>query len=188
MSTLSFTVTDHDITTDNQKGLAQGSHNFDTCTFTFDSTWESYTKYAVFYQNPSKVYKIDLVNNSCKIPINTLEKAGRLCIGARGEKGDGTFIATTKMISFYVSNGAIDGNTATTEAVESATLAGIREIREEKDKILNQINTAAQEIIDDRKQIQQNTNDIAELKGEILQAYEIATAQEVKDYLGIGVI
>lgn len=139
MSTLSFTVTDHDITADNQGELAQGSHNFDTCAFTFDSTWDGYTKYAVFYQNLWKVHKIELVNDSCKIPIDVLIKTGKLFIGARGEKRDGTSIATTKMVSFWVRNGAIDGNTVTTETVEAATLAGIKEIQEARDEAIQQI-------------------------------------------------
>lgn len=139
MSTLSFTVTDHDITADNQGELAQGSHNFDICNFTFDSTWSEYSRYAILYQNKSSIYKINIVNNICKIPIDVLQKPGKLYIGARGEKSNGESIVTTEMVSFWVNNGAIDGNTASTESVEAATLAGINEICAARDSALEEI-------------------------------------------------
>ena len=69
------------------------------------------------------------------------------------------------MLSFWVRNGAIDGNTATTEAVEAATLAGIKEIQIESAAQVANIQTEAQKILD---------------------TFEIATVDETKIYLGLA--
>lgn len=109
MPTINFTVEGHNILVDNLTELAQESNNFDTCAFTFDSSWDGFTLYAVMYQDPKNVFKKRLDNeNKCKIPAEKLKKSGWLYIGARGEKADQT-IATTVMFKIMVRNGAVDG-------------------------------------------------------------------------------
>lgn len=109
MSTINFTVIDHEITADNPSiVLAQDSNNFDTCKFTFDKSWEGYSKEAIFYQNIKKVIKVSLIDNSCKIPKDALLYNRTLYIGVRGKNSESS-IATTKMASFFVCSGAIDG-------------------------------------------------------------------------------
>ena len=109
MPTINFTVEGHNILVDNLTELAQESNNFDTCAFTFDSSWDGFTLYAVMYQDPKNVFKKRLDNeNKCKIPAEKLKKSGWLYIGARGEKADQT-VATTIMFKIRVRNGAVDG-------------------------------------------------------------------------------
>lgn len=110
MATINFTVEDHSIRVDNLIELAQGSNNFDTCAFTFDSSWDGFTLYAVMYQNPKNVFKKPLDSaKTCKIPVEVLKKSGWLYVGARGEKEDQT-IATSVVVRFSVRDGAVDGN------------------------------------------------------------------------------
>lgn len=119
MARINFTVEDHSIRVDNLVELAQGSNNFDVCNFEFDSSWDGYTKYGIFYQNPSEAIKVPLSDNSCNIPAEVLKTAGKLYVGARGVL-DGTHVATTQMVSFRIRNGAVDGSTGATEEITAS--------------------------------------------------------------------
>ena len=114
MSTIELQVNDHQILAPKITKLAQGSHNYDTLKFTFDSNWSSYTKYAILYQNlkDEDIIKVPLdSSNQCKIPIDALEHNKPVHIGARGERyvsGEWVFV-TSLLATFHVGSGAIDG-------------------------------------------------------------------------------
>ena len=131
MSTINLQVVGHEITNYDYITLAQGSHNYDTLSFTFDSSWDGYTKFAILYQSLKEIYKIDIVDSVCKIPIDVLKLNKPLCIGARGENGT-TSIVTTKMLSFPVSSGAIDSTKDATSFISTSQYEGVLKTLSEK--------------------------------------------------------
>lgn len=111
MSIIKFNINDHEVIVNNPKlVLAQDSNNYDVCEFTFDDNWYGYSKDVIFYQNIQNVISIPLIGNQCEIPSEDLKYNKKpLYIGVRGKKED-SYIATTRMVSFFVDNGAIEGD------------------------------------------------------------------------------
>ncbi len=72
----------------------QGSVNFDSCTFTFDSEWDSFEKTAVFGFGNSDCVRVTLEDNTCAIPALCMQKQGFIRIGVYGINPEGTVIAT----------------------------------------------------------------------------------------------
>ena len=143
MATINITVEDHSIRVDNLIELAQGSNNFDTCAFTFDSSWDGFTLYASMYQNPKNVFKLPLdESNTCKIPVNVLQKSGWLYIGARGEKDDET-IGTSIVVKLPVRNGAVNGNETGQEMLDQSQyeylLGKVNELNEKCESLTKEL-------------------------------------------------
>ena len=81
-----------------------GSVNYDTCTFSFDSTWDSFEKTAVFMRENSDTYRTGLMDDSCKIPADCIKQEGILKIGLYGINSDGVVI-TTNYVAHRVNEG-----------------------------------------------------------------------------------
>lgn len=125
MSSLSFTVTDHEISCSNLAEFAQGSHNYDRVTF--QTNWGSGYSLSAYMRQPGyDAVLVPLVNGSCGIPLNALGKEHNLYIGLYGIDSSGN-IATSKLMRFTVYRGAIsptsealvDGTTYTRAEVNS---------------------------------------------------------------------
>ncbi len=81
-----------------------GSVNYDECEFTFDSEWNGFTKTAVFSSNGNDSYRVNLVNNCCKIPSVCMENPGIIRIGVYGIK-DEDIIITTNSVAHRIEDG-----------------------------------------------------------------------------------
>lgn len=145
MATINFTVEDHSIRVDNLIELAQGSNNFDTCAFSFDSTWDEFTLYAVMYQNPKNVFKLPLDEaNTRKIPQEVLQKDGWVYIGARGEKEDtDETIVTSIVVKLPVRKGAVNGNETGQEMLDQSQyeylLGKVNELNEKCESLIKEL-------------------------------------------------
>lgn len=106
----------------NQEIIASGDINLDTCAFTFDEAWEGYIKTAVFYQDKENVhYAVLDGSDSCVIPASAMAREGKLYIGVFGMNGSRVMTSTVERI--YIRQGAISGDTVSTEPSDDVFLA-----------------------------------------------------------------
>lgn len=106
----------------NQDILSSGDINVDQCIFTFDDVWAGYTKTGVFYQDKDHVqYAILGSDGSCLIPAAAMAREGNLYIGVFGV--DGPKVITSTVERVYIRQGAISGDTVTTEPSDDIFLA-----------------------------------------------------------------
>lgn len=76
------------VTISEQEEIVAGSVNIHTVEFDCDSTWDGYTKKAIFrVKNGSETIVLD-DTNKCLIPYETLLVPGELKIGIYGTNGD----------------------------------------------------------------------------------------------------
>ena len=86
--------------------IYSGDVNYDTVSFDFDTTWNDYTKTAIFYQSKDKAYSQLLdASGSCKIPKEVLASKGICYIGVFGVY-DNTVI-TSQVLRYRILEGAI---------------------------------------------------------------------------------
>lgn len=86
--------------------IYSGDVNYDTVSFDFDTTWNDYTKTAIFYQSKDKVYSQLLdASGTCKIPKEVLASKGVCYIGVFGVY-DNTVI-TSQVLGYRILEGAI---------------------------------------------------------------------------------
>lgn len=162
MATINITVEDHSIRVDNLIELAQGSNNFDTCAFSFDSTWDGFTLYAVMYQNPKNVFKLPLDEaNTRKIPVEVLQKDGWVYIGARGEKEDtDKTIATSMVVRLPVRKGAVNGNEIGQEMLDQSQyeylLGKVNELNEKCESLTKELENDFSQLSEEIADLQQN--------------------------------
>lgn len=106
----------------NQEIIASGDSNFDSCTFTFDESWEGFVKTAVFYQDKTNVQYVVLENDdTCMIPSAAMARAGRMYIGVFGIRD--TAVLTSTMVTVEIREGAVSGDTISTEPTDDVFLA-----------------------------------------------------------------
>lgn len=106
----------------NQEIIASGDSNFDSCTFTFDESWKGFIKTAVFYQDKTNVQYVVLENDdTCMIPAAAMARAGRMYIGVFGIKD--TAVLTSTLVTVDIKEGAISGDTISTEPTDDVFLA-----------------------------------------------------------------
>ena len=67
--------------------IASGGVNEDKVEFTFDASWSTYEKTAVFYRSPKQVYHVSITANKCTVPAEVLEKEGYMYFGVFGIYG-----------------------------------------------------------------------------------------------------
>ena len=110
------------LTIKNQEIIASGDSNFDSCTFIFDELWDGFTKTAVFYQDKSNVqYTVLESDDTCMIPTAAMARAGRMYIGVFGIKDSA--VVTSTLASIDIMEGAISGDTVSTEPTDDVFLA-----------------------------------------------------------------
>ena len=106
----------------NQEIIASGDTNFDSCTFKFDESWKGFVKTAVFYQDKKNVqYMVLNDDDACMIPSDAMTKAGRMYIGVFGIKD--TAVLTSSLAFVDIIEGAISGDTVSTEPTDDVFLA-----------------------------------------------------------------
>jgi len=82
MALIKATVTDQVLTITEAPEIAAGDVNEDRVLFIFDSTWTSYTKTAVFWQDEAKQYGVVIDNDGyCTIPKGAMLRHGVMHFG-----------------------------------------------------------------------------------------------------------
>ncbi len=107
MNDIALNVTGNRLEIKSDTRTTGGSVDYDTCTFTFDSVWNGFEKTAVFMRENNDAYRVELKDNSCKIPADCIRKEGILKIGAYGANADGVVI-TTNFVAHRVAEGIED--------------------------------------------------------------------------------
>lgn len=110
------------LTIRNRELIASGDSNFDSCKFTFDETWEGFTKTGVFYQDKANVqYAVLGSDDTCVIPAAAMAQAGRMRIGVFGIRN--TAVVTSMLDYIDIEEGAISGGNVSTEPTDDVFLA-----------------------------------------------------------------
>lgn len=110
------------LTVRNTEIIASGDSNFDSCTFAFDSSWDGFTKTAVFYQDKTNVqYAVLSRDDACIIPAAAMARAGRMYMGVFGIKDTAVVTSTLGMID--IREGAVSGGNVSTEPADDVFLA-----------------------------------------------------------------
>ena len=95
--------------------ITAGDENEDSLQITFSSSWEGYTKIAVFYRDADNLlYSKIEENNTCKVPNSLLIDEGVICIGIVGFKStDGEYqTRTTEVMRYNIAEGAYSARTS----------------------------------------------------------------------------
>jgi hypothetical protein len=134
----------------NQEIISSGDSNFDSCIFSFDESWDGFVKTAVFYQDKNNVQYVVLErDDTCMIPSAAMVKAGRMYIGVFGIKD--TAVVTSTLVAIDIREGAISGDTVSTEPTDDVFLAIIAqyqrvvEIMRQYEETAEQLNISIQE-------------------------------------------
>lgn len=107
MNELRLKVTANKLEAENDIFSTSGSVNFDSCVFTFDSTWDDFEKYALFTFNNEDTVKVDITNNRCNIPGLCMNYEGMLRISVFGFNYTGVLI-TTNTVGHKIEEGVSD--------------------------------------------------------------------------------
>lgn len=94
MNNLSLNVIGNRIEIVKDTYSTQSCVNYDSCSFSFNSEWDSFEKTAVFGFGNNDCIRVSLENNSCKIPAPCMQKEGFIRIGVYGINSEETVIAT----------------------------------------------------------------------------------------------
>lgn len=84
--------------------LASGGEGEVTLHVTFDDSWASAGKMAVFYRDESKVYQVVMIDDSCTVPREVYAESGVVCIGVIGING--AVVRTTDVVPVKWEKGA----------------------------------------------------------------------------------
>lgn len=131
------------LTIQNQDIIASGDINYDRCEFAFDESWKGFTKTGVFYQDKANVQYAVLSNDdTCTIPSGAMAREGNLYIGVFGINGSQVMTSTVERI--YIRQGAISGDTVSTEPSDDVFLAIIAQYQRIAELMQNYETTAAE--------------------------------------------
>lgn len=94
MNKLNLKVTANRIEVVKDSYSTQGCVNYDSCSFSFDSEWDSFDKTAVFGFGNDDYIRVRLEADTCKIPAVCMAREGYIRIGVYGINDENTVIAT----------------------------------------------------------------------------------------------
>lgn len=101
----SITITDESLTVSESVGIYE-------CDFTFDASWDTWNKTAVF-EGAGETIEMIIVDNKAQIPWEVLKEAGWIKIGVYGTKG-GEIKPTVWSDQIYVAEGTVPGSVEVT--------------------------------------------------------------------------
>lgn len=158
------------LTIQNREIIASGDSNYDSCAFTFDETWNGFTRTGVFYQDKANVQYAVLGNDdTCVIPAAAMAKAGRMYIGVFGIKD--TAVVTSTLGTIDIKEGAISGNSVSTEPTDDVFLAIIAQYQRIVEMMAQYENTASQfnERMAEQNAVLETLNafDVTEIKAQL---------------------
>lgn len=189
MATLRLQLEEQLLTIVNQEIIASGDSNTDKCIFSFSKDWEGFVKTAVFYQDKSHTQYMVLENDdTCMIPAAAVARAGRMHIGVFGVKD--TAVLTSTVVWVDIREGAISGDTVSTEPTDDVFLAIIAqyqrivELMRQYGETAGQFNATMKEQNEILKTL--NAFDVMEIKGRLDEIEDIMVfynnlAQELID-------
>lgn len=131
MTRINLSLTDQLLTITEQPKVAAGDQNSVTLTVEFSAEWDDFiTRKAVFYtSNNATVYGVILVDGSCIIPHEVLDKEGTLFIGIRGENTADEAVKTSTLVKYKIDEGAppSDGEMVDPTATEYQQIIALME-------------------------------------------------------------
>ena len=143
MSQIEILLEKQVLTIQNREIISSGDVNYDTCSFTFDDTWDGFTKTAVFYQEKTNVqYAVLDGKDICVIPAAAMAKEGKMYIGVFGIKG--TAILTSTLDTLDIERGAISGDNVSTEPADDVFLSIIAQYQRILEMMVQYESTAVQ--------------------------------------------
>lgn len=112
MTIVQILAQDQILSFDTQPKLAAGDKNSVTLQVEFSPEWDGYNNTAVFYTQSDKdtIFEMVLVDGSCIIPHEVLEKPDTLYIGIRGVNADASAVKTSFIIKTKIAEGAPVGS------------------------------------------------------------------------------
>ncbi len=117
------------LTIKNQEIVSSGDVNYDTCLFEFDASWTDFLKTGVFYQDKNNVqYAVLDGDGTCTIPAQAMAKEGNMYIGVFGVSGSRVMTSTVERV--YIRQGAISGDTVSTDPGDDVFLAIIAQYQQ----------------------------------------------------------
>lgn len=94
---------------ENTPEISSGNVNYDSIKFEFCSSWDGFTKTAIFYRSEDEVfYQLLDEADTCIIPKEVLTERGVIHIGVFGVYDDK--VITSQVLSYRISQGAITEN------------------------------------------------------------------------------
>lgn len=131
------------LTIQNQEVISSGDMDYDTCVFAFDASWDGFTKTGVFYQDKEHVqYAVLGTDGSCTIPAQAMAEEGNMYVGVFGISGSRVMTSTVERV--YIRQGAISGDTVSTEPSDDVFLAIIAQYQRIAGMMSQYEETAAQ--------------------------------------------
>ena len=122
MAQIEVTLERQLLTIQNQEVISSGDISYDICAFSFDGTWDGYVKTGVFYQDKGNVqYAVLGADGTCTVPAQAMAREGNMYIGVFGISGSKVLTSTLERV--YIRQGAISGDTVSTEPSDDVFLA-----------------------------------------------------------------
>lgn len=156
MSTIRVKVTDQNFIFTESPNIYSGDVNTDHIHFTFDETWDGFTKTAVFYRDLETQYYQILTDDECVIPHEVLEEDGKIFIGVFGTKNDQ--VLTSEVLFYEIGKGVLTETlqpSDPTPDIWTQILSDYSEILTEVKGIRSDNATFKQEILDDQNAYQE---------------------------------
>lgn len=142
-TTIKLKVEDENIVFTSQPPVFSGDVNTISVEFEFGVNWDGLTKYAVFYRDIEEPYQVALEsNNTCLVPHEVMETAGRMFIGVYGQ-ADGK-IKTSEVVFYDLGTGVLAGGQPSSEKLNmwQQILQDMDTIRETAETLNANIQTA----------------------------------------------
>ena len=122
MAQIEITLERQLLSIQNQEVISSGDISYDICAFSFDSTRDGYVKTGVFYQDKGNVqYAVLGEDGTCTVPAQAMAKEGNMYIGVFRISGSKVLTSTLERV--YIRQGAISGDTVSTEPSDDVFLA-----------------------------------------------------------------
>ena len=179
----------------------------------FSDEWNNYAKSAVFFtsNNPKIIYEKIMTSSECIIPTEVLAGSWFLFIGVRGVNSDDNSIKTSSLLKYKILEGAPTGTATEVEPTSNVyqqlltaygkteTEIAVERARIDNLSTLSEGSTTGDaELIDIRVGVDGTTynnagaavrsqiNNINAKIKELADTHEIATTEEVSNYLGLS--
>lgn len=133
LDSLQITVSNLGIKLNQFIDIVANINNIYKCNFIFDSSWDSYEKYAVFRDEYNNKVNVKLVNDKCEIPSEVLSGPGNIYVGVTGVSGSFTRATTwSNSVRVLVS--------CNSEVIKTNNEKSVNEEESKEDDVINEDN------------------------------------------------
>ena len=213
MTTISIIANDQALIMAQSPKIASGDQNSVKLHVEFSDEWNNYAKSAVFFtsNNPKIIYEKIMTSSECIIPTEVLAGSWFLFIGVRGVNSDDNSIKTSSLLKYKILEGAPTGTATEVEPTSNVyqqlltaygkteTEIAVERARIDNLSTLSEGSTTGDaELIDIRvgadgttynnagAAVRSQINNINAKIKELADTHEIATTEEVSNYLGLS--